>query len=774
MSRNIENLRKLSLRSALYGRYVQRAETNHANLAGQISQSSDLGEILPIAEEMVRTKSRIERAKKKAGEVSSRYSKGQLEIERSLARLQDLSNTDPSLKPVFYSQLTEYAGFVQGQNEAILGGLESFAKPAAASTSETKDTQTMLPSQPAERKPKKPAAQEDSQSRKDKITLRFRDGNEIEVKNTKGAITLRKLLHRNKTVSQLTTEILGEDNPENRKNLTSHVIIDAKRIALENQYVITSLRRGGQTYYSLRKQAKEKVRSAKVEKPEVKLVPESVTQPETKPKRGYVKEADVEYAHKTNYVLPTGKELTVTQLQYKYLTIIEEGITPIDIFAKNLYPKTWENNKQKARQRVSSGVKYLNKILKDEKIAIYNLESRRTHQSVFSMQFEGNPEDAIQQTLLEESTQSKDLTNYEAAVLAQMATDPQTEETFKAKGIPVLDEKTKEEISKSGRDRVAPTEQEMENIRRNIIGKMQRIIDNNTFNESFDRSEACARLMLTYFVELGDKREEVFNILIEKLKKDTDIVVTTQRGRVVDIDIARVDKPLPPPTDVPTKKRFVSTQGRESIKQAALRRWEQVREEKERTTTVTQVDKGSAGSTIVETVETLTEEIVTGSVLVYDISTEDKPKEVVAQIESAEPKAKTRSQQFAERYPNIYRRDLKILGKMETIIEAVVREIPEFQTDYDRSIVAGTMAHAFPNLNEVFVDRFLATRAMKLQARNGNKVLFGVAEIAVLKYARENDPRFNFDRRAREELLSIAKELAEAKRKQLHGEQKRR
>lgn len=473
----------------------------------------------------------------------------------------------------------------------------------------------------AEAKPTRSRAKKEVKRTKPKeITIHFRDGKEVLTRETRATSTVRSLLNHKKTLEELIKTQLGEVTPETTRNMKMNILPDARAFAKKNDHLIIAEKQGENVFYVVRQ-----------------IVRGSKNNPEGKLKgRSYEKTATIDIYSRGSFSieLPNGKKAEITGgLNAAIVDAKNRGLSLRDDIANDIYSEV----SRQTRGRISTGVDGLNKKIEPHNYKLTHPSLKELRNGApYEFAWEQIIEEKPQQSVLEESLTSTDITNYEAQVLASMIRSPKIAEELKAREIPELDEKTKEQMMQSAIERTAPSNEDMVKIRANIIRKMQEIMTNDTFNESFDRSELCAKLMLTYFKELGDKRQEVFDILIEHLKKDTDIAATLVKWRVQDVKITHVDRGLAAGEAAKARETEHATRTRINRRSGAKR--------------------------------------------ARAISGEHKPPEKRAAIETDEVSRLSPAERFARDYPNLSQKHPRAKENLEAILDRLMR-IPDFSND---------------------------------------------------------------------------------------------
>lgn len=532
-----ENLRSLSERKSVLTGIVQ----NRINLAVRLRHVADRVDL--SADRAQTVLSSVETSISGIANQLSTY-------ETSMVKLQELVSSGFLSDDILRQKTAEYETLrlrVYGQEEQEKP--DPVAIPARVVES-TQQKPTVLKSEPTTDKPKS----EKTSVEQETITLPFRNGR-VETKRTQGALIVRKLIQRPKTIRQLCIEILDADTPENRKHMSYHIIPDAKKIAEQNGHLVAKFIKDKETGYSLKKQKVKKPAPVEPTRP-VEKTP-ATTQLETKQKRKYERKAIVEKGTSwelQSYILPNGKKVEFSNLQITILSHLENGISNIE----ELSDLILGGHDYEHRLTLSRYISRLNKLLEPHALSILNLTSRSDltagKRSEYSYQYLPDPENpeldlekVIQNTALEESEKRSGFTSYESAILAHQLSEPNVVVEFEEKRILALDKKLSLEIQEASGNRKPPAnKKEMQQLRNNILAKMQKIIEENKINDSDQNYSDSTMTLLTYFLELENKLPDALQILKTHLEKDRGLKrIVVDNGRVYYIGFGDQATPIP-------------------------------------------------------------------------------------------------------------------------------------------------------------------------------------------------------------------------------------
>lgn len=608
--------------------------------------------------------------------------------------------------------------------EEALPATEPSTEPVALPSQAVEPTEPTHPAQP-EPTVDKPKQKEKlkTPNKQETVTLPFRTGH-VETKKTQGALVIRKLIQRPKTLGQLCIETLGEDSPENRKRMSSHVIPDAKRIAEQNGHFVAKFIKDKETGYRLKKQ---KVKRSTPLKPDV-----SPTAPSNaiSHKRGYEKDALIDIYTKGSFVveLPNGKKAEIPGGQSAAIVdLVNAGVDERDAIIARMYKISSAESRKKAIDRLSVGVNTLN-----TRLAPYNYKlihpTREELRKGTPYKYSWEKIKKEQNTALEESEERSGFTSYESAILAHQLSEPDVVAEFEEKVILPLDNKLSLEIQKASGNRKPPANRnEMQQLRNNILAKMQKIVEEDKINDIDQNCSDSTRTLLTYFLELEDKLPEAFKILKTHLEKSRGLKrIVIDNGKIY--HVAFGDQETPTPT------------GRS--------RWGHDRTVK---------TEDTQPPTPIEPTEP-TEETVTESVLVFDAAT-TAPETVKPpdELTTSKPE-KTKKEVLKKTYPDLYEKDNEFITHMQEAMTATLKQFPFLKVDASHSINKRLVMGAV-NVRAAFLNK-LDGKYIEISGSE-SKPLITPNSILIINYIKDNFPDLNFNPSANKQLRAYAKILIE-------------
>jgi len=436
--------------------------------------------------------------------------------------------------------------------------------------------------------------------------------------------------------------------------------------------------------------------------------------------------------------------------------------------------------------------------------------------------------------ILEESKNLTVLTDFETSSIAYILTRPDIKNELASLGISLAHEWIDEAHDASiGISMPELTLKQMDELRENLIKKLQIIISEGTYGEVLANSGTRAENLLTYCAtEFDGKLSDAFGIILKQLEADKrrprgkdGVRATTIAGSVYHVGIG-TDTYVPPVAAVdrwnktPVGQSF-TTPDSTSESSVVIPIFTEV-------TSVTTTEPIASSEPFIPSDEELDlsgdfnapeqvhiEDLVEGSIIIGSylndptteaetpetsddlgmigaeqlisdveralaVSTTDLPREEVEQIETAEvtlptftetaTPAKTFEEQLRESFPRLLRRNTNFITDMQSILDSIFENLPEFQSELELRVGAGKLNQVDQGLgNEVFIDRFLSRKIIKPQSKDGKRHSFSVPEIAILAYIKQHDPKSNYDAKAIKELVKLAQDMFTEKSKQFNS-----
>lgn len=332
----------------------------------------------------------------------------------------------------------------------------------------------------------------------------------------------------------------------------------------------------------------------------------------------------------------------------------------------------------------------------------------------------------------EAMSSKRNMTGREAAVLAVLLRDNFVMDELTQIGIQTLDSSLAEEIIehsiiKTAERQEIPSADELNNLRKETIRLIRDICVNDQIDHALGMSEDGVRLLLTYFVNLGEHQNQVLELLLKKLKTEVKLVVTTDRNhRVIGIEKIRLEKSgLGPPTKTTTSENVVPVSHSANI---------------------------DPDSSPVENPGVHAEDLPRSAV------EELEAQRLASQVAPAE-RSKTRREQFAEDYRHLVAADPDASLHINQIVGDILNQMPEILSDPDSQLSPARITQIYNNVSASFIDKAEDVNFFKAPQRKGFRV-YGLVEVAILKYLKEHNPQLNMNKRTKKELHTAVDEIA--------------
>lgn len=799
MSKEIDRLRQLQRRGALYSTYATQKEQQHAKLAGNIANLELLEEILPAAEQMAKVKKRVESAKRKSDEVSARYSSEVHRLEDGLNKLAKLSEMDSALRPIYDSRLAELIGYVGNQGQIPLEKTQKREKverkPSPKETLQLpSDTnidhffgQLSMRAYNALKRNGIETLGQLSQIR-DSDLLRMRQFGNKSFENVRKILQSVSIIEEAETPekTQKSTAEVSKPKVERHANqewtmpngkilmltplrlqlitafeekgiigteelaqITNRSEADIKTVIYlfnktlkKNKLQIFNTTPVGRSKGGAYEKGKFVLIWIGTEKQEKQIlqVPE---------KRPYEKTAkkDIYRKGEFNIELPNGKhENTQSALVNEIILTTNRGIFNRDALIDELY---FGGTNLKNINKLNLGIADVNRIAEKHNLVLGHPTRKELANGIpFVYRWEQIVPELTPDEIVEESVENERLTNYEAALIAHLMSSDETIAEFKEKGIPV---KTIEEldfimelsgISEGNQLKL----DQMRQLRENTTRKVKELCDSKEYEKIYDEiandpnKEGVAELLL-YLAELGDKAPEAFEIIVKNLPNLRKMHWTTDRGRVWNVDFVKDGDKYRAPTPTP------------------ISRWQHDRDV---VSTTVKIPEGK-GRTVVETV--VKDETGESSVktLVHDTSAEDK--HIQQTLTPAKAKAETTDTPLVppvlsketgepEKYRAILKKDPNALKNMRDVVGQIF-------TLFANEPTSGQFVHTHHGIKRSRIELAREKGYIKgLQASQGTPRL-SYTDAAVLSYLAEHDPKQTLTSREISDVRKMADQIVE-------------
>jgi hypothetical protein len=248
-------------------------------------------------------------------------------------------------------------------------------------------------------------------------------------------------------------------------------------------------------------------------------------------------------------------------------------------------------------------------------------------------------------------------------------------------------------------------------------------------------------------IGLGERRNEAFEIVLKHLDEDRKRIKGRDAVRAIYSGGSLYHIAGPNDATIPLP--------------SAVDRWDKIRVAQERTVAITRADTPSGQQTIIETTLKETEERSSTVSVVYDASTEDRPRPVIAVLEADEtglttserqmPKAK--NERILESYPDLYERDPRFIERFEAAMAEMLKQFPSLQRDATGAI-NGKQVAAASNIGIAFILKAIGARYLELDGSR-SKPKYKPVGLLTLTYLK-HFPDLNFNPASKRQLRDYA------------------
>lgn len=530
----------------------------------------------------------------------------------------------------------------------------------------------------------------------------------------------------------------------------------------------------------------------------------------TEPKRGYVKTGpeDLYRGREDIIVYFGGEEVLIKDapgFPRKIIALLQAGVNTRHGLADVLYPE--DKDRQVAMNKVLTNLRQgASRLLAPYGLTVINLttteEMRNGKPSNYQIaKLEEKLEDTppiTPESLTAESSNTMELTNYEAGVIANLFREKAVIDEITALGIPVLEPEKILEIQNyipllpdaKGAGKISSVQ--MNTIRLNILNKLQDIHDQGLDEDIFDRSGLGVNELLLYLNPLPkDQRNQVLAVIAAFITKKmidsneahrySDIIPDSQRQALIDKGI--IGRPAEPGEALASKPKRAKTSpdSRGSVGLAGFVRYgdmstieaqrPQLRDSRHRTLyTGSQIRRAASQE------PAYTDSVVAqGPKAIADaraaaIASVDLPRSQAEAIEAGELRHPKRSRRRVQRegrveafprdYDALLRHNTESLSEIGKLINSVLKDIPELMSNPRGLVSPGRLTQVYNNLTTTTLNQYEELRIIQATIQGGKK-WYDLINAVKARFYKEFDPMLNLSKRGRRQVDSAARSFVE-------------
>lgn len=484
-----------------------------------------------------------------------------------------------------------------------------------------------------------------------------------------------------------------------------------------------------------------------------------------------------------------GEEITIKNapgVPANIVLLIQAGVNTRRGLAQVIYPE--DTDIQHAMTKISANFQQgVSRLLFPHNIALSNLTSNEDRRNGIPSQYglvriPEEPEPVVlltAESLVEESTRTLELTDYEAGVISNLFREKLVIEKIAVLGIPVLSVEQISAIQEYIPDLPAGvriSSLQMNTIRLNILNKLQEIHDQGLDKDIFDRSGLGVNELLLYLSPLPkEQRNQVLGIVANYLTQN---MINSREvhkyGRVIPeshrqylVDLGPAGRPTKPgeATAKPRRARLPND-ARGSLGLAGFVRSGDIYP--------TQPTRDSRHR-VIHAAQPITSEpaytdqvIARGPQAIREVRAQavaatDKTRAQVAAIEAAEiipVKRQTRPERFPREYDALLRHNPESLTEIGRIISSVLADIPELMSNPRGVISPGRLAQVYNNLTTTTLNQYEEMRVIQPNLVGGKK-WYDLTATVKARFYKEIDPMNTLSKRGRKQTDSAVRIFVE-------------